>query len=102
MKFAEATILYRKSGQARISCHATPDKTECAPFSKERRMKFVEATILYRKSGQADSRHTFPPGSPLRYSHHKARAGVRPTTPIRRLWFTVPENIFSGQPNPLF
>ena len=57
-------------------------------------MEFVEATILNRKSGQADTLHTFPPGLPLRYSHHRARLRVRPTTPIYRLWLTVPENFF--------
>jgi hypothetical protein len=57
-------------------------------------MKFFEATILYRKSWQADTQLTFPPGPPLRYSHHRAQVSVRPTTPIHRLWFTVPENFF--------
>jgi hypothetical protein len=64
-------------------------------------MKFVEATILYRKSWQVDILHTFSPIPPLRYSHHRAQARVRPTTPIHRLWFTVPEN-FCGPKSPLF
>jgi hypothetical protein len=40
--------------RTRISCHAAPDKTACAPFSKERRMKFANATNFDRKSGEAE------------------------------------------------
>ena len=39
--------------RTRISCHAAPDKTACAPFFEERRMMFANATNFYRKSGVA-------------------------------------------------
>jgi hypothetical protein len=33
------------------SCHAAPDKTVCAPFSKERRIQFAEPSKLNRNPG---------------------------------------------------
>jgi hypothetical protein len=40
--------------RTRISCHAAPDRTACAPFSKERHIKFANATKFNRKSGEAE------------------------------------------------
>src|ERR1700733_12990640 len=37
--------------RTRISCHAAPERTACAPFHEERRMKHTEATRFHRKSG---------------------------------------------------
>jgi hypothetical protein len=37
--------------RTRISCHAAPDRTACAAFSKESRMKFANATNLDRNPG---------------------------------------------------
>jgi len=47
-----ANLLARLSeAWTRISCHAAPDKTARAPFTKERRMNLAKATKFHRKSG---------------------------------------------------
>ena len=53
---ASASPLSSRPKRTRISCHAAPDKTACAPFFKERRMMFANATNVYRKSGAAQWR----------------------------------------------
>jgi hypothetical protein len=53
---ASPSPLSSRPKRTRISCHAAPDKTACAPFFKERRMMFASATNLYRKSGEAQWR----------------------------------------------
>jgi hypothetical protein len=50
---ASPSPLSSRPKRTRISCHAAPDKTACAPFFKERRMMFANATNFYRKSGEA-------------------------------------------------
>jgi hypothetical protein len=55
--YRTATLsLSSRPKRTRISCHAAPDKTACAPFFKERRMMFANATNFYRKSGAAQWR----------------------------------------------
>jgi hypothetical protein len=53
---ASPSPLSSRPKRTRISCHAAPDKTACAPFFKERRMMFANATNVYRKSGAAQWR----------------------------------------------
>jgi len=53
---ASPSPLSSRPKRTRISCHAAPDKTACAPFFKERRMMFANATNFYRKSGAAQWR----------------------------------------------
>ena len=53
---APPSPLSSRPKRTRISCHAAPDKTACAPFFKERRMMFANATNFYRKSGAAQWR----------------------------------------------
>jgi hypothetical protein len=47
-----AVPLSSRPKRTRISCHAAPDISTCAPLRKERHMKFINATKLNRKSGE--------------------------------------------------
>jgi hypothetical protein len=47
--------------RTRISCHAAPDKTACAPFFKERRMMFANDTTYTGNPGYADNNTLLKP-----------------------------------------